>query len=70
MSKQASTRPRPSPELSGRVALVVGASRGIGAEAARAFASAGAAVALAARDERALSVVAREIEALTAELRS
>jgi NAD(P)-dependent dehydrogenase (short-subunit alcohol dehydrogenase family) len=50
-------------DLADRVALVVGASRGIGAEAARAFARAGAAVALAARDERALSSVAGEIEA-------
>jgi NAD(P)-dependent dehydrogenase (short-subunit alcohol dehydrogenase family) len=51
-----------STDLTGRVALVVGASRGIGAGAARAFAHAGAAVAVAARDERALSSVAGEIE--------
>jgi NAD(P)-dependent dehydrogenase (short-subunit alcohol dehydrogenase family) len=58
----AGTNPQAVTDLSGRVALVVGASRGIGAEAARAFARAGAAVALAARDERALSSVAAQIE--------
>jgi NAD(P)-dependent dehydrogenase (short-subunit alcohol dehydrogenase family) len=46
-----------------RVALVTGASRGIGAATARAFATAGAAVALAARDAVALAQLAREIEA-------
>ena len=46
-----------------RVALVTGASRGIGAATARAFAQAGAAVALAARDADALAALAREIEA-------
>ena len=49
--------------LAGKVALITGASRGIGAAAARAFAQAGAAVVLAARDEQALAVVAREIRA-------
>jgi NAD(P)-dependent dehydrogenase (short-subunit alcohol dehydrogenase family) len=48
--------------LGGKVAIVTGASRGIGAAAARAFAEAGAAVVLAARDGDALSAVAREIE--------
>jgi NAD(P)-dependent dehydrogenase (short-subunit alcohol dehydrogenase family) len=59
----------PSPErplgtrtLQGRVALVVGASRGIGAETARAFAREGATVVLSARDEPALRAVAAEIE--------
>src|SRR5438552_15456517 len=42
----------------GKVALVAGASRGIGAATARAFAQAGAAVVLAARDARALDTVA------------
>jgi NAD(P)-dependent dehydrogenase (short-subunit alcohol dehydrogenase family) len=49
-------------DLSGRVALVVGASRGIGAESARALARAGAAVVVAARDEKALRDVADSIE--------
>lgn len=49
--------------LEGKVAIITGASRGIGAAAARAFAEAGAAVALAARDEAALSAVAGEIVA-------
>jgi NAD(P)-dependent dehydrogenase (short-subunit alcohol dehydrogenase family) len=47
--------------LAGKVALVTGASRGIGAAVARAYARAGAAVALAARDEEALEGVAGEI---------
>ena len=38
-------------DLTGHVAIVTGASRGIGAEVARAFASAGARVVLAARSE-------------------
>jgi NAD(P)-dependent dehydrogenase (short-subunit alcohol dehydrogenase family) len=49
--------------LSGKVALVSGASRGIGAATARAFAQAGCAVALAARDEAALTEVADELRA-------
>jgi NAD(P)-dependent dehydrogenase (short-subunit alcohol dehydrogenase family) len=49
--------------LAGKVAIVTGASRGIGAAAVRAFAAAGAAVVLAARDEAALSAVAAEISA-------
>ena len=47
--------------LAGKVAIVTGASRGIGAAAARAFAQAGARVVLAARDEQALEAVARDI---------
>jgi NAD(P)-dependent dehydrogenase (short-subunit alcohol dehydrogenase family) len=46
-----------------KVALVAGASRGIGADTAKAFAAAGYAVALGARDTRALQHVADEIEA-------
>jgi NAD(P)-dependent dehydrogenase (short-subunit alcohol dehydrogenase family) len=49
--------------LAGKVALVTGASRGIGAEIARRFAREGAAVALAARDAAALAQVAAEITA-------
>jgi NAD(P)-dependent dehydrogenase (short-subunit alcohol dehydrogenase family) len=48
--------------LAGKVALVVGASRGIGATTAQAFANAGAAVALAARDASALEGIARAIQ--------
>lgn len=44
--------------LDGRTALVTGASRGIGAAVARALDRAGARVALAARDRRALEAVA------------
>ena len=51
------------PSMSGRVALVAGASRGIGAATAEAFAAAGAAVVLAARDTTALKSVADGIEA-------
>ncbi len=47
--------------LDGRVVLVTGASRGIGAATARAMSDAGAKVVLAARDEDALHAVAEEI---------
>jgi NAD(P)-dependent dehydrogenase (short-subunit alcohol dehydrogenase family) len=49
--------------MHGRVALVAGASKGIGAAAALAFAAAGAAVVLAARNAGALESVAQRIEA-------
>jgi NAD(P)-dependent dehydrogenase (short-subunit alcohol dehydrogenase family) len=49
--------------MRGRVALVAGASKGIGAATARAFAAAGAAVVLGARDTAALRGVADQIEA-------
>jgi NAD(P)-dependent dehydrogenase (short-subunit alcohol dehydrogenase family) len=48
--------------LEGRRAIVTGASRGIGAETARAMARAGAALVLAARDIKALARVAGEIK--------
>ncbi len=48
-------------ELEGKVALVTGASRGIGEAAARALAAAGAAVVLAARTEDAIAGIAGEI---------
>ena len=54
--------PQTPTALEGKVALVMGASRGIGAEIARAYAAAGAGVVLAARDEQALLRVADEIE--------
>ena len=49
--------------MNGRVALVAGASKGIGVATAEAFAAAGAAVVLAARDTTALKAVADGIEA-------
>jgi NAD(P)-dependent dehydrogenase (short-subunit alcohol dehydrogenase family) len=49
------------PPLAGKVALVAGASRGIGAATAQAFARSGAAVVLAARDQQALDSVAASI---------
>lgn len=48
-------------DMTGKVALVTGASRGIGAAVARAFRSAGACVAIAARDSAALDVLADEL---------
>lgn len=61
-----STQQQPSsvgerPILEGRVAIITGASRGIGAATSRAFAAAGAAVALAARDEAALARLADQL---------
>jgi NAD(P)-dependent dehydrogenase (short-subunit alcohol dehydrogenase family) len=47
--------------LAEKVVIVTGASRGIGAAAARLFADEGASVVVAARDERALSVLVAEI---------
>jgi NAD(P)-dependent dehydrogenase (short-subunit alcohol dehydrogenase family) len=50
-----------SKPLAGKVALVAGASRGIGAVTARAFADAGAAVVLGARNKEAVESVAAAI---------
>jgi NAD(P)-dependent dehydrogenase (short-subunit alcohol dehydrogenase family) len=47
--------------LRGKVVLITGASRGIGASAARAFAKAGAHVGLAARESPALAALADEL---------
>ena len=51
------------PDLTGKVAVVTGGSRGIGAATARAFAANGAAIAVVARDEQALAAVAESIRA-------
>jgi NAD(P)-dependent dehydrogenase (short-subunit alcohol dehydrogenase family) len=48
--------------LEGKVAIVTGASKGIGAAAARAFAQAGASVVLAPRTASAIEAIAGEIE--------
>ena len=50
-------------DLTGKTALITGASRGIGAEAARVFADAGANVALVARGSDAIADLAGEIGA-------
>jgi NAD(P)-dependent dehydrogenase (short-subunit alcohol dehydrogenase family) len=65
------TPPDPSPlhdirgpfDLSGRVALVTGGTRGLGLAIARAFSSAGADVIVASRKEDACRAVAAELEA-------
>jgi NAD(P)-dependent dehydrogenase (short-subunit alcohol dehydrogenase family) len=54
-------------QLDGRVALITGASRGLGKSMALALAKAGANVALAARDEQALIAVTAEARALGVE---
>jgi 3-oxoacyl-[acyl-carrier protein] reductase len=51
------------PDLAGRVAVVTGGSRGIGAQTARALAANGARVAVIGRDEEALAGVADAIAA-------
>lgn len=54
--------------LSGKVAIVAGASRGIGKATALALAGEGARVVMAARDETTLRDAAREVEAAGAEV--
>jgi NAD(P)-dependent dehydrogenase (short-subunit alcohol dehydrogenase family) len=51
-------------DLSGKVALVTGTSRGLGQYLARALARAGADIAITSRDKRSLSTFAQEIHAL------
>ncbi|MEO5894566.1 MAG: SDR family oxidoreductase [Vicinamibacterales bacterium] len=51
-------------DLTGRVALVTGGTRGIGEAIVRALSDAGAAVAFTGRDEQRLTSVAREVAAL------
>ena len=53
--------PGSHPDLAGRVAIVTGGSRGIGAATATALAANGAAVAVVGRDETALAAVAAAI---------
>jgi NAD(P)-dependent dehydrogenase (short-subunit alcohol dehydrogenase family) len=58
-----------SGRLDGKVALLIGASRGIGAQTAKVIARSGAKVVLAARDEDALVAVVAEIQAAGYEAR-
>ncbi len=52
------------PELNGKVVVVTGGSRGIGADTARAFAAEGARVCVVGRDEKALTEVAKDIDGI------
>lgn len=61
MTTTASDRPR-YPDLAGKVAVVTGGSRGIGAQTARALAANGAAVAIVSRDLDALTAVSDDIQ--------
>ena len=62
---QSTSIPAPGPEgrLSGKVAIVTGASRGIGEATARELSRLGASVVLAARREDKLKAIAGDIEA-------
>ena len=51
------------PDLAGKVAVVTGGSRGIGAETARRLAASGAWVAIVGRDQKALDGVVDQITA-------
>jgi NAD(P)-dependent dehydrogenase (short-subunit alcohol dehydrogenase family) len=52
----------PTPDLSGKIALITGASKGLGRAMALALSDAGAVVALVSRDAEKLHAVKREIE--------
>jgi len=54
--------PAGAPALAGKIALILGASRGIGAAAARLFVAEGARVVLASRDLKALEALAAELQ--------
>jgi NAD(P)-dependent dehydrogenase (short-subunit alcohol dehydrogenase family) len=60
-----SLNPPPSFDLSGKVALVTGGSRGLGREMVAGFAQAGADVVIASRDAAACAAYAEEISAVT-----
>jgi 3-oxoacyl-[acyl-carrier protein] reductase len=57
----AAAAPASYPDLAGRVAVVTGGSRGIGAQTARALAANGAAVTVVSRDHTSVAAVADEI---------
>lgn len=57
-----------APTLAGRVAIITGASSGIGAATARLFAKAGAKLVLSGRDEKRLNAVVAEIAATGAKV--
>ncbi|MGI8559681.1 MAG: SDR family NAD(P)-dependent oxidoreductase [Solirubrobacteraceae bacterium] len=64
MSTTTETQPQARyPDLDGRVAVITGGSRGIGAATARALAANGAAVAIIARDQGPLTALAEAIQA-------
>ena len=66
LTSQAAPQPsqRDRRRLDGKVAIITGASRGIGAAAARLFAQEGATVVLAARSEPAIARIAGEVQAM------
>lgn len=62
MTDQKSGPPMPSFDLSGKVAIITGASRGIGEAFALTYAAAGAQVVIASRKQEGLQVVADKIQ--------